>query len=121
MGWLKKRALLMLALMVTWATVPSLACALPVNQQSQRPTCCRGMGPSCTQMMGMDGSCCEFNHQSPSVEALPPFSPEHTLHLASAAHAFLPLHVQADPAPMTGISVLPAPTTSSGRTTILRI
>jgi hypothetical protein len=72
-------------------------------------------------MMGMGGSCCHFNHQNSAVEAIPLFSPEHTHQLTLAAHLFLQLHALDDPTPLAGISALPLPTASPGRTTILRI
>ena len=120
MNWLRKRALLVLALMVIWTALPSLACAIPANE-TQLPACCCGMGHSCTHMKDMHGSCCHLNHQNPAMEAIPPFSPEHTHHLVFAAYILLPLPTLGNQASLTTIPALPVPTASPGSSTNLRI
>jgi len=90
MNWGRKGALLMLAVVASWAAMPVLApvsaCLLGTRHVSQ-PDCCRAMAEnSDAPAMGADNSCCQAQGQNPAVPSVPPFSVGHSQKLVFVAH-----------------------------------
>jgi hypothetical protein len=80
----KKGALLLLAVVVFWATAPASACLLG-TRSSHLHNCCRAMARACkSASMTADSSCCRVSGQNPAVTPVPPYSPEHTQDLVLA-------------------------------------
>jgi hypothetical protein len=90
MTWGRKGALLMLAVVAFWATLPVLApvsaCLLGTRHASQ-PDCCRAMADTCdSPTVGADSSCCQAQGENPAVPSVAPFSVGHSQKLAFVAH-----------------------------------
>jgi hypothetical protein len=62
----RKRALLLLTVVVLWTAIPALACFTP----SAQPACCQGMMQGCDDSAAMSGMpCCQVH---PSDSNVPP-------------------------------------------------
>jgi hypothetical protein len=117
---IRKSALLLLVLVVTWTMTPLLTCALAPGR-AHMPACCRAMAQHCDQATGMSGVCCTA--QKPEL----PATPVTTLSLESSHEAaFMPVGMApqtetASTAELRSADLGPLPDTSPGRTSILRI
>jgi len=91
MNWGRKEALLMLAVVVLWTTMPAFAC-LPAMHSTEQSDCCNGMAHACdsssmcAEPMCADGSCCQVHRQNAVAAMAPVYSPENSLELAFAPH-----------------------------------
>lgn len=85
MTWGRKGALMMLAVVAFWATMPTFACLLGTRHASQSD-CCRAMAQTCdSPAKGADGSCCRTQGSNPAVALVPPFSVGNSQNLAVEA------------------------------------
>ncbi|MGD0158005.1 MAG: hypothetical protein ABSB50_18095 [Terracidiphilus sp.] len=86
MSWVRKGALMMLAVVAFWATMPVSACLLSAQHGGQ-PDCCRGMAQGCDSPgVGAGNSCCQVQGKNPAVTPAPQFTTEHLRKLALAPH-----------------------------------
>ncbi len=82
MSWVRKGALMMLAVVAFWATMPVSACLLGAQHAGQ-PDCCRGMAQGCDSPgMGAGNSCCQAQGKNPAVTPAPQYTTEHLQKLA---------------------------------------
>jgi len=82
----KKGALMMLVVVVFWATMPASACLLGARRAGQ-PDCCRAMAQDCPMRgMGMNTSCCRIHEKNAAVTPIPPYSSWQSQELASVPH-----------------------------------
>jgi hypothetical protein len=86
MNLCRKGALLMLAVVAIWATMPASACLLNMSPTGQ-PDCCRAMAQTCgSPVMCANSSCCQAKGENPAVPSVPPYSVGHSQKLAFVAH-----------------------------------
>jgi hypothetical protein len=123
----KQGAMLLLAVVVLWATVPAAACLLGPRAKGHH-ACCHAMAaamiaattPQCgAQPQG--SSCCTASPQQTIVAAEPVFSAEK--HLLAIAPVSLGTPLAAEPAfaPLPAVFAVPPPDPPPGSTSILRI
>jgi hypothetical protein len=86
MNWSRKGALLMLAVVVSWTTLPASACLLGMGQTSQ-PDCCGAMAQGCdSPEMGASSPCCQFHGKNSAVAVVPQYKVEHAQELSAATY-----------------------------------
>jgi hypothetical protein len=113
----RKRALLLLMVVVLWTAAPALACFSP----SVQPACCQAMMQGCDETAAMDGmACCQVHPSESNVPpaTAAPFDLVLSMTQVSAWAVDLP-----DPALNAGLPRLAAtsPSPPSGLSSILRI
>jgi hypothetical protein len=117
---MRKGALWLLVLVVSWTATPLLVCAASPSR-AHIPPCCRAMAQHCDQAMGMSGTCCTGEKQQLPVEPATTLSLESTHDLAFVPVGTAPEAKTASSAQQRAADSAPAPDTSPGRTSILRI
>jgi hypothetical protein len=117
---MRKGALLLLVLMVTWTATPLLVCAA-TSSRAHVPPCCRAMAQPCGQATLMSGSCCTVEKTQLPVEPVTTLSLESSHNVAFVPAGAGPEVQTASAAQLRAADAAPAPDTSPGRTSILRI
>jgi hypothetical protein len=120
MSRLRQCGAVVMAFLVLWSVVPAAACLLPAGAMS-RPACCSGMPTDCTHTMSADRSCCELRYQDPAAEVIPPYSPVSTHEFLFILGQTAVQHGMDSPSYSSIAAHQPAPTSSPGISTILRI
>jgi hypothetical protein len=120
-NWGRKGALLLLAIVVAWTTLPASAC-LFTARTAGRPACCSGMAQDCPMCgMGLNVCSCRIDGRNAAFTPVPPYSPEHAQPLAFVSP---PTRFDLPAAARTGrrnALESPPPKFQSGSVSILRI
>ena len=86
MNWGREGALLMLTVVVFWATMPTSACLLGIGHAGL-PDCCRTTAQGCNSPgMGAGQSCCHLQGKNPAIITVTPYTTEHAQKLALVPH-----------------------------------
>jgi hypothetical protein len=117
----RRRALLMLAIVVLWTVLPVSAC-LRAMQTTGQHACCHGMAQACdSSAMDASGSCCLVHRQSAAVAPVSPEAADHLQTLAMVPHpASLPVSAITSAERRNALAP-PPPIFWSGGVSILRI
>ncbi len=84
MSWVRKGALLLLAVVVLWSALPVSACLLARQLRTQKD-CCRAMARDCDAPgSASNTSCCKITRQDDAVTPVPLYSPKHAQKLSLA-------------------------------------
>jgi hypothetical protein len=120
-NWSRKGALLLLAIVVAWTTMPASACLFN-PRPAGRQTCCRGMAHDCPMCgMGLNACNCRIDGTEAAFAPVPLYSPEHAQPLAMVSQ---PTSLDLSAAPRAGrrnALGAPPPKFPPGCVSILRI
>ena len=84
MNWSRKGALLMLSVVVFWATMPASACLLGAHSAGL-PDCCGAMAHGCDSLgMCASSPCCQFHRENLAVTPALQYATKHVQKLALA-------------------------------------
>lgn len=120
MSRLKSGALWLMMVLVLWTVVPSSACLLTARGTAHR-ACCQQKAPDCSRAMCSDGNCCRMERGQTAAEPGAVFSVERGHELEFVPATIQPLLKSDAASELSTVASAPAPDTSPGKSSILRI